>query len=78
MTFSPLTSFCSRVAAVTNAAFLLSLPELPTELGNRDDIYLEACGLLNGFFDNGEIDDYFHDYLSMHLDYAFHIGGSHD
>lgn len=75
MSWSPLTSFCSRVADVANIAFVLSLPELPEGLGNRDDIYLDACNTLNSFFDNGEIDHAFYDYLCMHLDYSFAHGG---
>lgn len=76
MSFSPLTSFCSKFADIANAAFLLSLPALPDTSASRDDIYLDACIALNSFYDNGEIDDAFFDYLCMHLDYAFSNGGS--
>lgn len=77
MSCSYLTAFCGRVESVARAAFLLSLPELPEDLGNRDAIYLEACGVLNFLFDNGDLDDAFYDYLTMHLDYSFSIGGAH-
>lgn len=78
MSFSPLASFCSSISSITNAAFLLSLPELPGSAATRDDIYLDACVALNACFNKGEIDEVFFDYLCMHLDYAFSQGGTHE
>lgn len=72
---TPLTAFCDEVAYICATAALLSRPELADPSVTRDDIYLDACLVLNALRDNGAIDDGFFDYLCMHLNYAFANGG---